>query len=159
MTIDCCLNTAFPTIYSKPNTFGIYMTSAMSAHLRATATDDDLLQFVDGWVRLMEREDYVAAFHYTAHDPYMHWTPDLIREVIKAYDKGDAAQKVTLDGMPTDVHQRKEVMRWPERRPGGIGEIWYDLNINGFVSDLTATFAIQKSADGLTVVLEEINVM
>lgn len=122
----------------------------MSAHLPATATDDDLLRFVDGWARLLEGEDYVAAFQYTAHDPYMHWTPDLIREVIKAYDQGDAAQKVTFTGMPTDVYQRKEVMRWPERRPGGIGGIWYDLNINGNVSDLTATFAIQESANGLT---------
>jgi hypothetical protein len=89
----------------------------------------------------------------------MHWTPNLIREVIKGYDEGDAAQKVTLAGMPTDVYQRKEVIRWPESRPGGIGEIWYDLNINGYVSDLTATFAIQESANGLTIVLEEISVM
>jgi hypothetical protein len=107
----------------------------------------------------MESEDYVAAFHYTEHDPYMRWTPDLIREVIKGYDESDAAQKVTLDGMPTEVYQRKEVMRWPESRLGGIGEIWYDLNINGYVSDLTATFAIQESTDGLTIVLEEISVM
>jgi hypothetical protein len=135
------------------------MMPAMAAHLPATATDDDLLRFVDGWARLLESEDYVAVFQYTAHDPYMHWTPNLIREVIKGYDEGDAAQKVTLAGMPTDVYQRKEVIRWPESRPGGIGEIWYDLNINGYVSDLTATFAIQESANGLTIVLEEISVM
>lgn len=131
----------------------------MTVHLSATATDDDLLEFVDGWVRLLESEDYVGAFHYTAQDPTMRWTPDLIREVIKGYGDRDAAQKVTLDGKPTDVSQRKEVMRWPEARPGGIGEIWYDLNINGYVSDLTATFAIQESRNGLIVVLEEIHVM
>lgn len=89
----------------------------------------------------------------------MRWTPDLIREVIIGYDEGDAAQKVTVNGNPTDVSQRKEVMRWPEHRFGGVGEIWYDLDINGYVSDLTATFTIKESSNGLIVVLEEIHVM
>ena len=128
-------------------------------HLPTTASDDELLQFADGWVRLMESEDYAAAFNYTGHDPYMRWTPDLLREVVKAYGEGKPTQRVTLDGKPTDVHQRKEVTRWGENRPGGIGEIWYDLNIDGYVSDLTATFAIQPGADGLTVVLGDIHVM
>jgi hypothetical protein len=133
--------------------------STKPVHLPATASDDDLLRFVDGWVRLMEREDYVAAFGFTEHDPYMRWTPALLCEVIKAYDKSDPAQRVTLDGKPTDVHQRKEVTRWGENRPGGIGEIWYDLNIDGYVSDLTATFAIKPCADGFTIVLGDIHVM
>jgi hypothetical protein len=133
--------------------------SAQPIHRPANASDEDLLRFIDGWARLMESEDYVGAFQYTAHDPYMRWTPDLIREVIKAYDESDPAQKVTLDGQPTDVHQRKEVTRWPESRPGGIGEIWYDLNIDGYVSDLTATFSVQAGPEGLTVVLGDIHVM
>jgi hypothetical protein len=107
----------------------------------------------------MEREDYIAAFDYTAHDPYMRWTSELIRDVIKAYGERNPAQRVTLDGKSTDVHQRKEVTRWAENRPGGIGEVWYDLNIDGYVSDLTATFAIQANGDGLTIVLEDIHVM
>jgi len=135
------------------------MMSAQPVHLPATASDDDLLRFVDGWARLMEREDYVAAFDYTEHDPYMRWTPELIREVVKSYGASNPAQKVTLEGRPTDVHQRKEVTRWPETRPGGVGEIWYDLNIDGLASDLTATFAIQANGDGLTIVLGDIHVM
>ena len=43
--------------------------------------------------------------------------------------------------------------------PGSLGEIWYDLNIDGYVSDLTATFAIHGSSDGLTVALNDIHVM
>lgn len=132
---------------------------AQPIHLPTTATDEDLLRFVDGWVRLMEAEDYGAAFHYTAHDPYMRWTAELLRDVIKAYGGSQAAQRVTLNGKPTDVHQRKEVTRWPETRPGDIGEIWYDLNIDGYVSDLTATFAIQANSEGLTIVLGDIHVM
>lgn len=135
------------------------MMSAQPVHLPATASDDDLLRFVDGWASLMEREDYVAAFDYTEHDSYMRWTPELIREVVKSYGESNPAQKVTLEGRQTDVHQRKEVTRWPETKPDGIGEIWYDLNIDGLVSDLTATFAIQANGDGLTIVLGDIHVM
>ena len=107
----------------------------------------------------MENEDYLAALLYTAHDPQMQWTPDLICEVVKGYGPGAPAQKVTLDGRPTDVHQRKEVTRWPENRLGILGEIWYDLNIDGYVSDLTAMFAIHARSDGLTVALNDIHVM
>ena len=132
---------------------------AAPIHLPATASDDDLIRFADGWARLMEDEDYLAAFLYTGHDPQMRWTPDLIREVVKGYGPGVPAQKVTLDGRPTDVHQRKEVTRWPENRLGSLGEIWYDLNIDGYASDLTATFTIHASSDGLTVALNDIHVM
>jgi len=41
----------------------------------------------------------------------------------------------------------------------GIGDIWYDLNIDGYASDLTATFFIQKRTDGLVLVLNDIHVM
>lgn len=129
------------------------------SHLPLSATDEELVQFVDGWARLMEAEDYDAAFAYTSHSPYMHWTPELLREVVKAYDEALPTQRVTLDGVSTDISQRKDVNRYPDPRPGGIGYIWYDLNIDGVVSDLTATFDIQVDRQGLVVVLDEIHVM
>lgn len=107
----------------------------------------------------METEDYVAAFEFTSHEPSTRWTPSLIRLVVKSYGKSSASQKVTLDGKPTDVSQRKEVMKWEENRHGSIGHIWYDLNIDGYVSDLTAIFDIQVGPDGLTIRLEDIHVM
>lgn len=128
-------------------------------HLPYSATDEDLIRFVDQWTRLLEAENYVAAFAYTAHDPYMHWTPELIRQVIKSYDECRLDQKVTFEGKPTDVHQRKEVSRWPQNRNGSIGEVWYDLNIDGYAFDLTATFSIQDGTDGLMVQLGDIHVM
>ena len=129
------------------------------SHLQLDATDDELVQFVDGWARLMEAEDYDAAFAYTSHSPYMHWSPTLLREVVKAYDEALPTQRVTVDGVATDISQRKEVNRYPDPRPGGIGYTWYDLNIDGVVSDLTATFDIQVESEGLVVVLNEIHVM
>ncbi len=129
------------------------------AHLPASASDQDLIHFADAWARLMEAEDYVAAFAFTAHEPSMQWTPALIEQVVKSYGECSATQKVTLSGKPTDVSQRKEVTRWQKDHQGGIGEIWYDLNIDGYVSDLTATFDVEEGPDGLTIRLNDIHVM
>lgn len=127
--------------------------------LPANLSDDELIQFVDEWVRLLEREDYEAAYRHTDHVSPMHWTPELIREVIKAYGDADPTQKVTLEGTPTDITQSKEVDRWTTGTTDSFGEIWYDLNIDGKVSDLTATFDLRQSGNKVTVHLNDIHVM
>ena len=118
-----------------------------------------MIAFADRWAKLMESEDYTAAFDFTAHIPEMKWTPSLVREVVKAYGDAQSTQMVTLHGKPNDITQRKEVDRWPKNAHGAVGEIWYDLNIDGLASDLTATFVILETIDGLTIALNDIHVM
>jgi len=127
--------------------------------LPANTADEDLIRFVDRWAAHLEREEYAAAFAMTDHEPAMQWTPELVREVIKRYGDAVPSQRVTVDGKPTDISQRKEVSRWPKNRYGAVGEIWYDLNIDGLASDLTATFGILEVRDGLLLRLEDIYVM
>lgn len=127
--------------------------------LPSTLSDADLIQFVDAWAAHLEREDYDAAFHHTEHVAHMGWTPALMREVIKAYGDGRPTQRVTVAGGRKDVSQRKDVTRWPKPRPMGIGEIWYDLNIDGVTTDLTATFFVVRDRAGMKVVLSDIHVM
>jgi hypothetical protein len=123
-------------------------------------SDVELLTLADRWVSLLEREDYEAAFALTDHIEEMGWTADLIREVIKSYGEALDTQRVTLLGEPTDVVQRKQVDRWPAiPGTGCFGEIWYDLNIDGFVSDLTATFLLYEGPTGVVVRLNDIHVM
>jgi hypothetical protein len=129
------------------------------APLPETTTDADFIAFVDQWVVLMERQDYAAAYALTGHDSYQGWTPVLMRQVVKSCADAREDQRVTLAGVPTDITQRKEVTRWPENKYGVVGEVWYDLNIDGVVSDLTATFDIVRTAGGLVVRLGEIHVM
>jgi hypothetical protein len=123
------------------------------------ATDDQLLAFADGWVALLEHQNFFAAFAFTDHTDPTGWTPDSIREVIAAYGSEGASNVVTLAGVPTDVTQRKEVTRWEADASGRIGYIWYDLNINGLASDLTATFDLVRRDDGIHVLLSDIHVM
>ena len=128
-------------------------------HFPHSAADSELVAFIDKWAGLLESEDYIAAFSLTSHDKFMGWTPELMREVIKSYDECRPEQKVTVMGKATDIAQRKEVTRWPINPHGYVGEIWYDLNIDGYVSDLTATFGICESSDGFTIELNDIHVM
>jgi hypothetical protein len=128
-------------------------------HLPKTATDEELISFVDQWAALMELEDYERAHAFTGHYPEQGWSPSLMRDVIKAYGDCHPEQKVTLPGKPTDTTQRKSVSRWSLNKRHEIGEIWYDLNIDGYVSDLTATFGIIEHDAGLEIKLNDIHVM
>lgn len=132
--------------------------------LKTSATDKEILEFIDQWALLLEKEDYDAAFNMTSHDSAMHWTPELIKEVIKAYGGSETTQKVTLlnNGLAIDgrgeievANQRKEVTWFDDKK----GDVWYDLNIDGYVSDLTATFWLEKTDNELVVILDDIHVM
>jgi len=125
------------------------------SHLPRNASDADLLAFIDDWAALLESENYTAAYEYTDHAPEQGWTPELLRDVVKAYGDAEPNQRVTLLGVPSDVAQRKIVDRWA-RNPH---EIWYDLNINGLASDLTATFHIRQVPEGLQILLNDVHVM
>jgi hypothetical protein len=124
-----------------------------------SVTDAELIAFVDGWAAHLEREDYAAAFGFTDHDPAQDWTPELLRDVIKAYGDARKAQRVTVAGVASDVTQHKEVARWKPNPRGEVGEIWYDLNIDGVASDLTATFRLVRVPAGLVVRLNDVHVM
>jgi hypothetical protein len=123
------------------------------------ASDATILAAVDRWAALLEAEQYDAAFDATEHDPARGWTADLIRQVITQYGDAEPGQKVTLDGKPSDVRQRKRVKRFAANKHGLIGHVWYDLNINGVASDLTATFDLRAQPGGLALVLDDIHVM
>jgi len=127
--------------------------------LAKTITDAELIAFVDRWVAHLEREDYEAAFAFTDHIPEMNWTPSLVRQVIKSYGDAEPNQRVTVEGVPTDISQRKRVDRWPTNSHGCFGGIWYDLNIDGKASDLTVSFVLKWAKDGVTVHLDDIHVM
>ncbi len=127
--------------------------------LPSNTADADLISFVDQWVALLEIEAYEAAFNLTEHLAESGWTPALLRAVIKGYGQARKNQIVTLHGEPTDITQRKYVSRYEPNQRQFIGAIWYDLNIDGYASDLTATFDLQATSAGVLVYLDDIHVM
>jgi hypothetical protein len=125
--------------------------------LPRSATDDQLIEVAHQWARLLEAQDYEGAFALTEHED-TGWSPELLRQFIEGYGDAEPNQQVTFHGTPTDISQRIEVARWPEKN-GAIGEVWYDLNINGLVSDVTATFYVCMVPGGLVLSLNDVHVM
>ena len=129
--------------------------------LSVNATDEEIIEVVHQWVRLLEAKDYAKAIAFTDHE-YEGLTPDLFKRIIETHASvdPDPDQHVTLEGKPADTAQRIEVDRWDDERAGGaVGGVWYDLNINGEVSDLTATFRVVLTPEGLRLSLENVHVM
>ncbi len=140
------------------------------SHLIYDATDDHIITFIDEWATLLEAEDYDRAFTFTAHVAGAKLTPALLHDLIKQHASNhatnfedeygvlDPKHRVTMQGTPTFKTQEKSVDRWPRNTRGTVGEIWYDLNFDGFATDYTATFEIQDSGQGLTIALIDISV-
>ena len=129
--------------------------------LPANASDAQLISFVDSWVGLLSERRFADALAAIEAEPY--WNAKLLAEIIDSYGEAENNQ-VTLTNNGTAVdgagkvsafEQRKEVDWFDETR----AEIWYDLNLNTIISDLTATFTVTKTAAQLIIKLEDIHVM
>jgi hypothetical protein len=137
--------------------------------LRADASDEELLAVACRWVDLLAEQDYAAAMELTAHDDYYGWTPDLIRSVIEGYGFPEPHPRGPFRVTPlAEARGRREparrVKRWarpllrPDRSAVALGDVLFDLPLNGEWSDLTATFQIQLRPEGTVLVLNEIHV-
>ena len=119
-------------------------------HLPHDAPDDALIAFIEEWVTLLEAEEYERAFAFTAHSAGCKLTPASFRDHVKlqaklhsqcfdeTYGTLDPQCRVTLRGAPTHMEQVKTVDRWPKNKRGQVGEVWYNLNFDGFVTEYTA---------------------
>lgn len=138
------------------------------SHLPKDASDEAILAFVDQWVALLEAEKYDEAFAFTKHWPsasvewlrnaMVFYADDRAATLDSKYGAPNAKRGVTLHGQATFKNQEKEVTRFQGNAHEIVGHVWYDLNFNGFVSDVTATFNIHDDGQGLTVTLEDIYV-
>ena len=104
-------------------------------------------------------EDYEKAFIHIDHSENTHWSPDLIRQAIKSYGIAKSSQRVTSSALSNLHTQRKNITRFSLKENGYFGYIWYDLNIDVEVSDLTATFDIYKVGNFISIRLDDIHAM
>ena len=139
------------------------------------ASDQEILDAVREWVGMLIEERYAHAcsFFYRPR----HWTPELMRTVIENYGSleswhdGEIFKVTPLEEAKADppVHMppRHEVNRYqddPEIDPSEIspsypGYVWFDLPLNGYWSDLTATLDLHVLNNQLVFELEGIHVM
>jgi len=132
-----------------------------------SATDAEIISAVEDWLRLLEQEDYGAAAAAIDSPPGGVWTAELLQSCVNHHGFGRRTHyRVTLTGVSReeDIGGRKfvptqlrEVDRSPEPNDGGeLHEVWYDLYLDGELSDLTATFRLVRVPQGLALRLYDI---
>jgi hypothetical protein len=144
----------------------------MLIKLKTPPSKPDIEEAIHTWLDLLAEERYTEAYTFTLHDSYNQWTPKLLESVINGY------------GLPYDESEGKrkcKVTSWSSAANDGskyykniefydvprlhsnpmfkeIGEIRYDLPVDGEWSDLTVTFKILQAEDCVTLELDEIHV-
>ncbi|MDN2678444.1 hypothetical protein [Janthinobacterium sp. SUN033] len=133
-------------------------------HLPSAPSDTQILDIIDAWIADLARGDYACAHARTAHDAYYGWTPTLLRAVIEGYGSPQpyadgTVYRVTPAAQASGAPHERCVER-PASEDGGvpIAEARHALPLNGAWSDLTATFRVEGTALGATLVLQEIHV-
>lgn len=112
-----------------------------------TASDEDILQVVQGWVKLWAELGPEAASSAIAVDENDPWTPEWLEYAITNYRPLGlypdaplfvltAPDSATITGhVPT-----REVKRYDPKNSGLVCDVCFDLPLNGRWSDLLAEF-------------------
>ena len=131
--------------------------------MKITATDQQIISFIESWVRLLALGDYEEAFSGVSHDPYYNWSPALMESVVNGYGLPEPHPsgevfKVTDPDAASGVKGNRGVVR--STGSGHLlGHAYYELPLNGEWSDLTTSFRLERCGEDITFVLEEIHVM
>jgi hypothetical protein len=132
-----------------------------------SATDAEIIAAAEEWLRLLEREDYDTAAAEIDSPPGGVWTAEILRQCVNNHRYSDRNDhRVTLTGVSREEDvavrvfvriQCRDVDRWPEPNDGGeLHDVWYDLYLDGELSDLTATFRLVRVPLGLALRLYDI---
>lgn len=131
------------------------------------ASDQEILDAVKAWVGLLIEERYTDAYDFLYHEERpSRWTPQLIATMIQNYGsleppEGNEVFKVTsLEDVKVDPPEfmplRHDVHRYEDEAEGYI---WFDLPLNGYASDLTATLDFLVRENHIVFTLTDIHVM
>ena len=135
--------------------------------LNRDASAVEILELVRKWVAALASDDYAEAYRMTAHDPYWQWTPELMRKTVAGCGLPEPCadgviHRVTSPEAAKGERARAAVTKYEEPRIDAngqiVGEVHFELPLDGDWSDLTARFEILVNEDGLNLVLNEIHV-
>ena len=138
--------------------------------LPTDASNDEVLNIIRDWVERLVADDMEAAYAMLHHYTDEPWTSDFLRIWVSNYgSKTPFADgrtyhitswknaTVSADG-PNDHYQ--DVERWKQSTiNGSVGEVHYDLPLNGEWSDLTAIFPLVIRDGYLALQLDDIHVL
>ncbi|QKD02965.1 hypothetical protein EB235_16845 [Mesorhizobium loti R88b] len=132
------------------------------------ASDEDILAVVRRWSDTLAAEDYEGALAMV-HAP--DWTADLLQRTIAGYGHPEPAERVhkvtplaSARYYPGDEPVNNP---WPRHKvdrdtlPDGEPyiSVWFDMPLDGYWSDVTATFDLDRDGETLVLALQMIHVM
>lgn len=134
--------------------------------LPENASHEDILNVVRDWVELLAADNFDAACAMLQHSPDEPWTPDFLRMWIFNYGWHDPM----TDGSTFRVTSCKsavgretyyqDVNRFDAPATKGlVGDVMFDLPLNGEWSDLTALFSIFSREGSLVLQLDDVHVL
>lgn len=136
--------------------------------LPADASNASILDLVHQWVNLIAAERIEEAQALLSVEPAERgWTPELIQELIAAYEfpyelASNLPSKITPvnTARVQDINPRHCIDRWQSQGQSGIiGTVEFDLPINEVWTDLTAVFWIKQHLEGIVLELYDIHVL
>lgn len=128
----------------------------------SSRTDGAVFAVIERWVGLLVARKYADALGmFTVSE---HWTPDLLRNVLRNYGFIEPHPKgttfsVTPIGTAAGDGPRFSVTWFDKPTGSPVGYARYDLPLNGEWSDVTASFDILETPEGLTLALDDVHVM
>ena len=141
--------------------------------LKLKSTDrEEIENAVILWIKLLSEEKYEEAYDLTTHDPYYQWTPVSIKRTINGYGLEEeifdeeyrvtAIETAVLESVDHKVYKDIMLFDTPLKHSPSfniVGDVHYDLPLNGQWSDLTASFKILQYSDFVALELNEIHVI
>ncbi|MDP9076236.1 MAG: hypothetical protein M3O71_02335 [Bacteroidota bacterium] len=140
--------------------------------LKLKSTDhEEIENAVILWIKLLSEEKYEEAYDLTMHDPYYQWTPVSLKRTINGYGSEEeifeeeyrvtAIETAVSESVDHKVYKDIRLFDTPLKHSPSfniVGDVHYDLPLNGQWSDLIASFKILQYPDFVALQLNEIHV-
>lgn len=133
---------------------------------------EQILPFVQEWIELLAQNRYEDAFGWLCRGEDEPWTPDLLRQLVSNYGtleprKDGRIFRVTSFESAVQGHGPDNPYRDVEwfdenesaRMKGRVGDVHFDVPLDGEMSDLTAIFWIWSHDEGYVLQLEDLHVL
>jgi hypothetical protein len=136
--------------------------------LPANASEADILAVVHRWVDLLAQGEYAQAQSLLRRDgAERQWPAEVVALSIASYgppptvDAGEESRVTPVsEARVADVQPRASVSRRGKSgRPEVVGDVPFDLPINGVWSDLTAIFFLRQIPGGIALKPFDIHVL
>ncbi|EJN04238.1 hypothetical protein [Phyllobacterium sp. YR531] len=128
------------------------------------ASDQQILNAVRTWCAALAAEDYEGARSMVRAPG---WTAEKLRKTIEGYDgynqSGEYPHRLspldTAEYRPGDEPVNNPWPRHEVDRDEGLISVWFDLPLDGYWSDLTATFSVETEGHATVLYLDMVHVM